>query len=254
MEKPPHVELLERHIYSPFRVHVPEPWGFVVADDRFPALWDANCAVVTAPSPDLRLAVIREALRTAAQAPHARHEHIVLADPTRSPDLLSELRDHGGRIGWTTHMIHQGPPPPAKDGIAVEPCTDLDGSFWDQQRRAFRYFNVADGEAVEQLIELGRLLATQGKRWWTARLRGTPVAFGALQIFGELAYIDDVVTFPEARGRGFASAIVTHLVEEATGSHAVMLMTETGAGPAHLYERLGFRETGRTASSLRLLL
>jgi predicted GNAT family acetyltransferase len=77
-------------------------------------------------------------------------------------------------------------------------------------------------------------------------------AFGAVQIIDDqIAYIDNVLTFPEVRARGLATAIVDHLVRDTVAERQILLLTESGRGPTALYERLGFREHGRIASSLR---
>jgi N-acetylglutamate synthase-like GNAT family acetyltransferase len=59
------------------------------------------------------------------------------------------------------------------------------------------------------------------------------------------------VTFPEVRGRGFASAITSRIVAtaEEAGAQELFLLTEP-RGPLSLYEALGFRRTGLLASSL----
>ena len=68
-----------------------------------------------------------------------------------------------------------------------------------------------------------------------------------------VGYVDNVATFPEARGQGYASAIVTRVVERAlsAGASHICLFADPGADAVvRMYERLGFRGVGRVASTL----
>jgi ribosomal protein S18 acetylase RimI-like enzyme len=58
-----------------------------------------------------------------------------------------------------------------------------------------------------------------------------------------VGYLDSVVTRPEFRRRGVASATVLRAVEAATerGDRLVHLLTVKDSGPQRLYERLGFQ-------------
>ena len=77
------------------------------------------------------------------------------------------------------------------------------------------------------------------------------MALGALVLLAGLGYVDHVVTFPEARGRGHARAIVSRIVHEAraAGAGRIFLLVDP-EGPVSLYERLGFHEATRIASTL----
>ncbi len=78
------------------------------------------------------------------------------------------------------------------------------------------------------------------------------MALAALVQLEGVGYLDNVATFPEARGRGIASAIVARAIELARGSGAehVSLFADPDALPVvRMYERLGFREVGRLAST-----
>ena len=59
--------------------------------------------------------------------------------------------------------------------------------------------------------------------------------------------MEDVYTAPEARGRGYARALVCRAVELArSGGHDLVFITaDDNDWPKLLYERLGFRPLGR---------
>jgi GNAT superfamily N-acetyltransferase len=113
-----------------------------------------------------------------------------------------------------------------------------------------------DPATIEQFVWWEReVLAPGGKRWFTIRIEDEPAGFGALFATGEVAYVDNIVTFPGFRGRGVASSIVRRIVAESLGlgaRHVLLLADEPG--PIGLYERLGFREVGQVVGWLRTTL
>jgi GNAT superfamily N-acetyltransferase len=249
---------LFRGLVSPHRV-LPHWWGSLVTDARCPDLWDANCAVIetTAAIPPLLEEIELELLPTLT-ATGAPREHVVLLCPDAQHDLLAELSERGDQIGWDAWMRYEGPAdPPQPDGIGpeVEDVGDFDDEFWSKQRRALSEFGVKNRAAVQLESVERRLVESGAKRWVTIRVEGEMAAFGAIQtIDPDLVYVDNVLTFPEVRGRGFATAIVDHLIRENAPDRQLFLLTEVDRGPAALYERLGFREQGRIASSLRTVM
>ena len=62
-----------------------------------------------------------------------------------------------------------------------------------------------------------------------------------------MAEIDDVLTLPDHRGRGYASALVLDAVHRAhsAGADLVFLEAAEDDWPQHLYVRLGFETVGR---------
>jgi len=81
---------------------------------------------------------------------------------------------------------------------------------------------------------------------------GTPVSLGTLLVLDGTGYIDNVATDPAARGRGYASAIVTRIGRETheAGAAGPFLLCDPGApATVRLYERLGFAPTGFLAST-----
>src|SRR2546425_1106997 len=101
--------------------------------------------------------------------------------------------------------------------------------IWD-----VNYARVESDDPALTLAEVERyVLLPFGKRWFGVREGDTLVALGSLISHDGVGYIDHVVTFPQARRRGYASAIVARIVREARGSGAqrVCLLAESGSGP-----------------------
>ena len=228
----------------------PTLWGAVVTDRRFPRVWDTNYARVETADPALALAEVAADLEPALEAAGADHTHVVLFRPDAADGLLEELTVRGDRPSWDVVMTHEGDdPPPA--GVAVEELR-MDADIWDRLGASLGSFGVDEPAVMQQLVRLEReVMDPAGKRWFGVRgPGGEVVAFGALVSLAGLGYVDDVVTFPEWRGRGYARAIVTRLVHEAraAGVRRTFLLVDP-QGPVRLYEGLGFREATRIAST-----
>lgn len=228
-------------------------WGGVVTDPRFPVIWDVNYARVEADEPNLTVAEVERTLLPAIRASGARVRHLVLLRPERATGLLSELGTRGDQLSWDTVMEHRARRAPRARNAGVEEILVPDRDFWARLRESLSEFRVTEPEAQEQLLRLEReVLFPFGKRWFGVREAERLVALGSLVQCEGVGYVDHVVTFPEARGRGYASSIVGRIVREAreAGAERVCLLAETGTGPVALYERLGFHEVGKLASSI----
>jgi len=84
--------------------------------------------------------------------------------------------------------------------------------------------------------------------FWTAREDGVLLGCGALKLLADgQGEIKSMRTTPAARGRGIATLLLTHIVDEARGRQLEQLFLETGAedffAPARrLYTRHGFTD------------
>jgi GNAT superfamily N-acetyltransferase len=233
---------------------VETPWGAVVSDARFPLIWDVNYARVDAER-DVRLSDVRAALDRELARTGARHEHLVCFWPELQTGLLGELGRSGNRISWDIVMIHRGgdPEPP---GVAVEEVKTFDDAFWRAVRTSLAAFDVTEPASLDQLMRLEREVALpDGKRWFAIRrsLGEEPLALGALIEHEGVAYLDHIVTVPEARRRGYGSAMVRKIVQVARddGMRWITLLADRGGKPADLYRRLGFEDLTYLASSVR---
>lgn len=82
---------------------------------------------------------------------------------------------------------------------------------------------------------------------------GVPLAGAQLRIDGATAAIEAVLTVPEARGRGYARAVVLAAIAraEAAGCDVIFLAAAADDWPRHWYERLGFRDVGARWEAMR---
>ena len=229
----------------------PTPWGAVVTDPRSPAVWDVNYARVDRAGP-VSVEEVEGALLPALRSAGVTVEHVVSFRHRAHVDLLAALSARGHHLGWDALLVAGGEPPP-EVGATVEELVVRDersSVVADVLREGFA---VEPDAAIEQLVRLDRdVLGPAGKRWFGVREGGRVVSAGTVLVLDGAAYIDDVATLPGSRGRGYASAVVRTIVREARGAGAteIYLLADPGAPRViAMYERLGFREVGRLAST-----
>jgi ribosomal protein S18 acetylase RimI-like enzyme len=163
-----------------------------------------------------------------------------------------ELSTLGHTLSWDLVMDLTEAPTIDPGDVLVVPL-DPGDELWNRVEESLALFGN-DPIVSEQLRRIEEETYTpQHKRWLGVRDDGgTIVALAALVQLEGVGYLDNVATFPEARGRGLASAIVARAIELARGSGAehVSLFADPDALPVvRMYERLGFRGVGRLAST-----
>jgi ribosomal protein S18 acetylase RimI-like enzyme len=243
-----------RALDSAFETVEPSWWGGVVADSRFPDIWDVNYARVETDDAALSLAEVESSLVPVMDRIGARHIHMVVFHPERLTALLSEASTRGDRLSWDTVMELRGEAPDAPSAIDVEEIDPHDPSFWPAYRGSLGEFRITEHDAIRQLVDIERdVLIPAGKRWFAVREARRARALGSLVGMEGVGYVDHIVTFPEARRRGYAGAVVRRIAEEAhrTDLDHLYLLAEPGAEAVALYERLGFEAIGHIASTLR---
>lgn len=245
-----------RALDSAFETVEPSWWGGVVADSRFPDIWDVNYARVETDDAALSVAEVDSSLLPVMDRIGARHVHMVVFHPERLTAFLSEASTRGDRLSWDTVMELRGRAPDEPGGVDVDEIDPHDPIFWPAYRGSLAEFRITEHEAIRQLVDIEReVLIPAGKRWFAVREARRARALGSLMGMEGVGYVDHIVTFPEARRRGYAGAVVRRIAEEARRSDLdhLYLLVEPGAEAVALYERLGFESIGHIASTLRPL-
>jgi len=237
----------ERHFHAD-----PTWWGAVVTEPRFPAIWDFNYARIDEPAPDLTLREVAHRLLPALAAVGTDMFHVVCFHPEETTDLLVELSTLGHTLSWDLVMDLTEAPAIDPRAVHVEPL-EAGEELWSRVEESLALFGN-DPAVSEQLRRIEEeTFSPEHKRWLGVRDHdGTIVALAALVQLEGVGYLDNVATFPEARGRGMASAIVARAIELArsSGAEHVSLFADPDALPVvRMYERLGFRGVGRLAST-----
>jgi GNAT superfamily N-acetyltransferase len=231
---------------------IPFRFGAAYFNDSYPLVWDLNALLVSGPHPvdPGELAAEAELLHTDAGHAHRRAD---VTDDAVGAGLERFFRRLGWRIDRTLVMAYRGEGErPADPAAAVEVERDDLLPFRTASARAEPW--ATDDEVVRQVVEAGLLWEQAGNaRHFAVVADGEPVAAAELYSDGRIAQVEDVVTLPAHRGRGYGSAVVARAVEEAlaAGHDLVFLCADEGDWPKELYTGLGFEPIGRTWSFLR---
>jgi ribosomal protein S18 acetylase RimI-like enzyme len=229
----------------------PMPWGAVVTDPRSPDVWDVNYARLDRAG-SVSVEEVEGALLPALRSAGVVVEHVVSFRHEAHGDVLTALSARGHHLGWDAVLV-AGEEPPPEVGATVEEFVARDERSTVVADVLREGFAVQPDAAIEQLVRLDRdVLGPAGRRWFGVRDGSHVVSAGAVIVFDDAAYIDDVATLPRSRGRGYASAVLRTIVREARGAGAteIYLLADPGAPRViRMYELLGFREVGRLAST-----
>ena len=237
----------ERHFHT-----VPTWWGAVVTEPRYPAIWDFNYARIDVPAPDLTLAEVADALLPALTEVGTDMFHVVVFFPEDTTDLLVELSTLGHTLSWDLVMDLTEDPSVHPADVRVEPLEPGD-ELWSRVEGSLGLFGN-DPTVSEQLRSIEQETFSGGhKRWLGVRDDdGVIASLAALVQLEGVGYLDNVATFPDARGRGLATAVVSRAVElarEAGAQHVSLFADPEAHAVVRMYERLGFREAARLAST-----
>ena len=234
-------------------------WGMVIADPRYPRIWDANNAAVLDPDPDLTAEQIRAELDPILRGAGAPTEHIEVWETTVENPALRALRDeHISRVPDVA-MVFDGDSDavPGEIDLGVEELRDLDAGLWRWYRTTLNEFGdpLDDGVLDQLLSRIRDVFLPSGLRWFLVRVDGEPAGYTSLISVAGVGYLDSVVTMPKFRRRGIASATVGAAVRASAeaGDRVTFLLAEEGGEPQRLYERLGFVTTARIESFTRPL-
>jgi ribosomal protein S18 acetylase RimI-like enzyme len=221
------------------------PWGVVTADPRYPLIHDANNALVLEPDPELTPESIREALHPLLHRAGVAFEHMEFWEASDRISALRELRLVGLAHDPDLVMVLDRAAPDPASNIDVREVREPDDPFWLWYRRSLREFGEDMSEEVlDQLTERARaVLHPAGLRWFVGFVDSRMAGYTSELSLDGVAYLDNVVTLPEFRRHGIASATVARAARTclAEGSSSVFLLTDKRGQAQHLYRGLGFR-------------
>ena len=226
----------------------PTPWGAVVSDARFPIIREPNYARVEAAEP-VGLGEIEDRLLPAMRRTGSPSAHVVVFHPEEQTDLIAEASTRGERITWDQVMQTESTGAAGPDH--VKEVRKPDDGFWRIHRASAALFDIEGEETLDQLQAMERAVMLPGGRRWFVSMDGVrPVALAALMVLDDAGFVDHVVTFPQARRRGHATALTQRLVFEASeaGAESTMLLADPEGGAVRIYERIGFERVRHLAS------
>lgn len=160
-------------------------------------------------------------------ARHLENRGFILVD--KYPGMYLNLQDHTVEAAETSLEIQE-----------LEAQDDL--SSWIKPLSAAFPPSKDRGEGYRKL--LAKLPHGKGTsfRHYLAYHQGEAVCAGTLFLHGELAMIHNIATLPAFQRRGFASAMVCHLLKEAKLAKALHCFLDASLKGKLVYSRLGFEE------------
>jgi GNAT superfamily N-acetyltransferase len=213
------------------------PLGTLLVTPSLDRVWSLNALSIGGPEPDLTLETLEAALVEAfGEETWACAE---LHDEETAARIEAEARARGWTVEREVVMDLQREPdrivdkPPVREGTRAEMLALIDLWFGEE-------FTSQGPEALAQLSEYAR-------REWEARpsrafVAGDAQAMTKIWSDERTAQIEDVYTAPEARGQGYARALVTRAIHEARSDEHALIFINADADdtPKELYARLGF--------------
>jgi GNAT superfamily N-acetyltransferase len=143
--------------------------------------------------------------------------------------------------------------PVADDGRAEVVDQTAVHPLWDRSWRQLLAAQIRDPRALDEVV--GQLVGREHRNDAVVAVTdvavrdgGRAVAAGQLRIDGATAAVDSVLTDPEARGRGFAGAVLGRILNLAADAGCDLVVLEAAADdwPRHWYARRGLEAVGST--------
>jgi GNAT superfamily N-acetyltransferase len=231
----------------------PFDWGTAYLDDRFPKRWDSNFLWIERSLDGVDAEeLVAEADRVLGGAGLEHRELAGMADADGerlAPGLAA--------LGWETDhlvaMVHRREPDRWSDDLAEEvDLATARPALLELGRR--QPWGKDDPDAVRSMADYrGVLVETIGARFFAVTIGRRVASLCELYTGDGVGQIEDVSTFEEDRGRGYARAVVLAAVRAAreAGCDLLYLRADEADWPKHLYAKLGFDPVERTWSFLK---
>jgi predicted GNAT family acetyltransferase len=220
---------------------VPSRLGTALFNDTLSRVWSLNVLRVDAKETQAHeLAAEAERLQSGLQ-----HRRVLLTDQVLGRRLEKPLTELGWKTDAFVFMAYRRAPARAVDtAMVVE--VEAEDLRPLHEYIARETIPDVDEETVLQIMEAQGLAARAvSGRHFGVVVGGEVVSSTDLYSDGRTAQVEDVMTFPEHRGHGYASAVVMRAVEEARRDHDfVFLVADSRDWPKELYRRLGFDSLG----------
>jgi ribosomal protein S18 acetylase RimI-like enzyme len=224
-------------------------WGRLIHNPETSAVWSSNYLEVRSTDLDANALVT---LAERLQAPLGiRHRDVAPADPAHGAELAPGFDSIDGWETWRSLYMVLRREPERAGGEAREVPRAAIAAVRRAVAEADPEFTR---EAVEQrFIRDARLDRVGGGRWFAAPADGEPAASCVLYDRDGIGQVETVVTIPERRGQGLATAVVMAAANASreAGHDLTFIVADAGDWPWKLYERLGFDPVGEHCSFLR---
>ena len=223
------------------RERVPFAFGTARLDRELPQVYDLNMLRVEHGEPAVdELVAETERIQGSAGLTYRRVQ--------LPPGLDERLGAGFGELGWQRERLvvmalHRETERRVEPGVAAEEERGALPGAWAKGMRA----EGLGEEVVRQLLAHKEVIADSiPTRYFAVRAGGEIASYCELYSLGAVAQVESVMTLPQHRGNGLASAVVLRAAEAAreAGAGLVFLVADRDDWPKELYRRLGFDELG----------
>ena len=228
---------------------VASPLGVGVLTPELPRRHDSNYFFLE------RAETAREAMAEADRilgGAGANHRVILTFDEELGRQLEPAFLASGWGRQRHVFMAHRREPTREVDLSTVSEVDEA--ALRPGRTRAICSYPWGSPELAKELLDAKVLLRDRAEtRFFGVPVDDEIVAWTDLYLAQGMAQVEDVATFEEHRGRGYASAVVMRAVREAqaAGADLIFLVADDEDWPKELYERLGFEIVGRSYKFIR---
>jgi GNAT superfamily N-acetyltransferase len=169
----------------------------------------------------------------------------------RPPDLRARLVAHGfspdgERPGMAIDLEQLGPAPQPPNDTAIEEITDVAGLSEHTRLMAIGFgMPPALETAFRHLLQRLPFGPGTSMRYFLAHEHGQPVGTSLVVLSGRAAGIFNVITAPEARGRGVGTLVTDAALRAARAAGYRIVILESSSMGYNVYRRMGFEEYGK---------
>lgn len=215
--------------------------GLLASTPSLPAVWWLNQVRVSEPRAFDALVELAD-----QHQPGLAYRQIAIEHQRTGRTVEEAFRTASWKVERDLLMVlHATPDRPADTSLVIEAGED------ELMELMERWHDDAPAQTAQELAQLvassRRELHAQDTRLLGVRSSdGKLVSMTQLRTHGDVAQVEDVYTTPEARGRGYARALITRATELAREAdpELIFITADDHGWPKLLYERLGFRGIG----------
>jgi GNAT superfamily N-acetyltransferase len=152
----------------------------------------------------------------------------------------------GENPGMAIDLEQLGSAPLAPQGTAIEEITDLEGLREHTRLLAIGFDMPPQIEgAFWELMQGLPFGPGTSARCFLAYEQGQPIGTGVVCLSGRVAAIFDVITAPQARGKGVGTLVTDAALRAAREAGYRIAVLESSAMGYNVYRRMGFTEYGK---------
>lgn len=219
-----------------------EPWrcGTAFFNDAYPVKYALNFLRVDRPCDATAAEMAAEADRVQKDLSHRRINGFAEVE-----GLAEDFRGLGWDVVKLLFMGHDGT-------VRHRSSCTVDAVPFETVRQAMIEWTASEeNNPTEVAVQLAdsrtALIEAIDVTFYAAYIDGRIAGWCEAYLLGDVAQVENVVTLPNFRNRGAASAVVDRALDDAYGRGATFafLIADYDDWPKDLYERLGFSAIGR---------